>query len=64
MVTDRVGLRRRLHGLAYRQAGYFSAAQARRLGYSHQAQKYNADRGNWARVDRAVFRLPGWPDSP
>jgi predicted transcriptional regulator of viral defense system len=64
MVGAKVEQRRALHGLAFHQAGYFSAAQAHKLGYSYQAQRYNADRGNWVRVDRGIFRLPGWPDAP
>ena len=56
-------LRRQLHGLAFQQAGYFSAAQALERGYSYQAQKYHVDHGNWLRVDRGIFRLPGWPTS-
>lgn len=59
--TDRSDLRRRLNEVAFRQAGYFTAAQARSVGFSYQAQKYHADRGNWVRVDRALFRLPEWP---
>lgn len=43
------------------QAGYFTAAQAIQVGYSYQAQKFHADRGNWRRVDRALFRIPEWP---
>jgi predicted transcriptional regulator of viral defense system len=62
--ADRRDLRRRLLGLAFGQAGYFSAAQAKEIGYSYQAQKYNADAGNWIRVDRGIFRLPDWPDGP
>ena len=31
------------------------------MGYSYQAQKFHADRGNWQRVDRGLFRLPEWP---
>ena len=50
-----------LRGIAYRQAGYFTATQARQAGFTHQAQKYHVDRGNWLRVDRALFRLPEWP---
>ena len=64
MAKDRAEIRRKLQGLAFRQAGYFSASQARELGYSYQAQRYNADSGNWVRVDRGLFRLPDWPDSP
>lgn len=52
-----------LHALAFRQAGYFSAAQAREIGFSYQAQKYHADRGNWLRVERGIFRLRDWPAS-
>lgn len=63
LVADRLDLRHRLHQVAFRQAGYFSAAQALGVGYSHQAQKYHVDRGNWVRVDRGLFRLPEWPSS-
>ena len=61
MSGDRQGLRRALQRLAFGQAGYFTAAQARGVGYSYQAQKYHVDYGNWTRVDRALFRLPDWP---
>lgn len=47
--------------LVVAQRGYFTAAQALRVGYSYQAQKFHIDRGNWQRVDRALFRLPEWP---
>lgn len=57
-------LRRQLHELAFGQAGYFTAAQAVSVGYSYQSQKYHADHGNWLRVDRGLFRLPGWPSEP
>lgn len=57
-------MRRSLFALASRQSGYFTAAQALDLGYSYSAQKFHADHGNWARVDRGVFRLPDWPPSP
>lgn len=61
VVGDRQDLRREIQSLAFRQAGYFTAAQALQVGYSYQAQKYHVDHGNWLRVDRALFRLPGWP---
>lgn len=64
MTGRTLDLRRQLHELAFNQAGYFSAAQAREVGYSYQAQKYHADRGNWIRIDRGLFRLPGWPGAP
>src|SRR5215216_3133893 len=57
-------LRRRLQELAFSQSGYFTAAQAVEMGYSYQSQKYHVDHGNWVRVDRGLFRLPGWPSQP
>jgi predicted transcriptional regulator of viral defense system len=61
--TDRRDLRRRLFNLAAGQGGYFTAAQAKRLGYSYQAQAHHVSAGNWLRIDRALFRLAEWvPD--
>jgi predicted transcriptional regulator of viral defense system len=64
MNGPRRNLRLALQGLAFGQAGYFTAAQAVDLGYSYQAQKYHVDSGNWLRVDRGLFRLPDWPPAP
>jgi predicted transcriptional regulator of viral defense system len=61
MPADPAVLRRSLNAVAMQQAGYFTAAQALELGYSYQSQKYHVDHGNWDRVDRGLFRLPGWP---
>lgn len=61
---DRTDLRRRLLAIASRQSGYFTAAQALDAGYSYPAQRYHANRGNWLRVDRGIFRLPEWPVGP
>ena len=60
MPTDRRDLRRRLFSLASEQAGYFSAAQAKAIGYSYQAQAHHVAAGNWIRVDRGLFRLTEW----
>ena len=62
--SPRLDLRHAIHSVAFQQAGYFTAAQALEAGYSYQAQKYHADAGNWARVDRGIFRLPEWPAEP
>jgi predicted transcriptional regulator of viral defense system len=61
MPVDRQDLRRRLTSLAAAQSGYFTAAQARSIGYSYQAQQFHVGRGNWVRVERGIFRLPEWP---
>ena len=60
VAVDRTDLRRALFRLATEQAGYFSAAQARDLGYSYQAQAHHVEAGNWVRVERGVFRLADW----
>ncbi len=63
VVTDRRELRRRLFARAAEQSGYFTAAQAREVGYSYQAQAYHVEAGNWIRVGRGLFRLHEWvPD--
>ena len=63
VVTDRRDLRRRLYSLAVEQSGYFTAAQAKHLGYSYPAQAHHVNAGNWLRVDRGIFRLSEWiPD--
>lgn len=61
--VDRRDLRRRLFNLAAEQAGYFTAAQAREIGYSYQAQAHHVAAGNWTRIERGLFRLSEWlPD--
>lgn len=63
VATDRRELRHRLFDCAAEQGGYFTAAQAREIGYSYQAQAYHVDAGNWTRVGRGLFRLREWvPD--
>lgn len=62
MSTSSLEARRRLNAVAMRQAGYFTAAQAKELGYSYQSQRYHVRQGSWLRVDRALFRLPDWPE--
>lgn len=63
MPLDRRDLRRRLFNLATEQGGYFTAAQAKEIGYSYQAQAHHAAAGNWLRIDRGLFRLAEWiPD--
>ena len=61
MRIDRRDLRRQLFAKASEQAGYFTAAQAKVLGYSYQAQAHHVSAGNWLRIDRGLFRLAEWP---
>ncbi len=60
MPVDRRDLRRRLFTVAANQGGYFTAAQAKDVGYSYQAQAHHVASGNWHRIDRGLFRLAEW----
>src|SRR3954468_5185764 len=60
MPSDRRDLRRRLFTVAAEQGGYFTAAQAKDVGYSYQAQAHHVAAGNWYRIDRGLFRLAEW----
>lgn len=60
MSVDRRDLRRRLFHLCVEQGGYFTAAQARSIGYSYQAQAHHVAANNWYRIDRGIFRLVDW----
>lgn len=57
MPSDRRDVRRRLFALASAQGCFFTAAQAKAIGYSYQAQAHHVAAGNWYRVGRAIFRL-------
>lgn len=51
----------RLYALAETQGGYFTAADAKALGYVYPHQYFHVKRGNWVRVDRGIFRLKHFP---
>lgn len=63
MVNERRRKRDALLQVASVQQGHFTARQAMRAGYSHQAQKYHVDQGDWERVGHGIFRLRAWPHS-
>lgn len=67
MTTRETNTKTRAHELfqlADQQAGYFSAGQARTLGYSGRLQHHHRHRGNWLEVDRGLFRLRDYPITP
>jgi predicted transcriptional regulator of viral defense system len=55
--------RQQLFELADAQAGYFTAAQARTLGYLKQYQQHHRQTGAWQNVTRGVFRLRDYPQT-
>ncbi len=53
----------RLYALAESQGGYFTAADAKSLGYDYPHQHFHVKRGNWVRVDRSIYRLKRFPSA-
>ncbi|MEV7788830.1 hypothetical protein AB0O72_26120 [Streptomyces sp. NPDC088106] len=64
MLKDGSDSRAALWRTAAGQRGYFTAAQAVDAGYSYQAQRYHAQRGNWLVIDRALYRFREFSDLP
>jgi len=62
--TTRTDKRQRVLELAASQAGYFSAAQARALGYSPRSLVYHVAAGHFERISRGFYRLVGVPAEP
>lgn len=54
----------RLFELAAGQAGHFTAAQARELGYSARSLVHHVNAGHVERVSRGFYRLVGVPVGP
>jgi predicted transcriptional regulator of viral defense system len=54
----------RLFDLAGGQAGYFTAAQARELGYSARSLVHHVAAGHFERLGRGFYRLVGVPSDP
>ena len=64
LVHPRLERQRVLFALAARQRGYFTASQARGVGYAYQTQQHHRESGNWPSVPdlRGVYRLRDYPD--
>ncbi|MCP4166359.1 MAG: hypothetical protein GY759_10750 [Chloroflexi bacterium] len=54
----------KLYDVAEQQAGYFTAAQAIREGFSHRQLSYHTSQGHFLRKRRGVYRLTRFPHSP
>jgi len=62
--SSRTGKLQRLFELAAGQAGHFTAAQARVLGYSARSLLHHVAVGHFERVSRGFYRLVGVPADP
>lgn len=54
---------RLLFSLALDQGGYFTAKQARQVGYDYPHLDYHVAHGNFIRVGHGLYRLPDLPPS-
>lgn len=61
--TSRTDKLQRLFELAAGQAGYFTAVQARQLGYSARSVVHHVSAGHVERLSRGFYRLVGVPVS-
>jgi hypothetical protein len=59
----RLERQRALYSLAQTQRGYFTAAQARDLGFAYQVQQHHRDVSNWRSIPdlRGIYRLRDYP---
>jgi predicted transcriptional regulator of viral defense system len=52
-----------LFEVAESQAGYFTSADAKKLGYDYPHQHFHVSQGNWIRVDHGIYRLKKFPSA-
>lgn len=61
---NRLERQQELFELADSQRGYFSAAQASKIGFLDRVQHYHKTVGNWLEVMRGIYRLARYPSEP
>jgi prepilin-type N-terminal cleavage/methylation domain-containing protein/prepilin-type processing-associated H-X9-DG protein len=55
--------KKRVQAFADRKFGYFTSYEAQQAGYEKTKHAYHVKRGNWIKVFRGLYRLPGFEDS-
>jgi predicted nucleotidyltransferase len=53
-----------LFEIAENQQGYFTSADAKKLGYDYPHHHFHVKQRNWIRIDRGVYRLSRFPIAP
>ena len=56
--------REKLFEVTSLQQGYFAAKQALNAGYSYRMQSHYRKNGEWLEIDRGIFRLAQFPNTP
>lgn len=60
-MTGKADKSQRLFEVAETQEGYFTSADAKKLGYDYPHQHFHVKQGNWIRVDHGIYRLKRFP---
>jgi len=63
MRANRKDNERSLFEIANTQGGYFTAKQARSVGYYNRLQHYHRKTGDWELIERGIYRLRNYPNS-
>ncbi|OGS01369.1 MAG: hypothetical protein A3G41_06045 [Elusimicrobia bacterium RIFCSPLOWO2_12_FULL_59_9] len=63
MRTDSRDREQKLFEVADGQGGYFTAQQARPIGYYNRLQHYHKEKGDWLHIERGIYRLRNYPNS-
>lgn len=58
-----MGVKNSLKSIANNQRGYFSTQQAISAGYISQNHSYHVKTGNWEKIDRGIYKLPGYENT-
>ncbi len=54
-------MEQKLYGIASLQQGYFTARQAKEVGYADSRFPYHVKKGSWIREGRGIYRLANYP---
>jgi len=54
-------MEQKLYGMASLQQGYFTARQAKEVGYADSRFPYHIRKGRWIREGRGIYRLANYP---
>ena len=60
-MENRVEKSQRLFEVAESQQGYFTSADAKKMGYDYPHQHFHVRQGNWIRIDHGIYRLKKFP---
>ena len=63
-MPDTMSKNKKIFEIASQQQGYFTAKQALQAGFSYRMQYHYKHARHWLEIERGVFRLAQYPNSP